>query len=55
MESPDDVAIDDTFDRIFAEEGPKLWRAVLAFAQDPTLWPPFTTLTDLHGRVLMDG
>jgi RNA polymerase sigma-70 factor (ECF subfamily) len=37
MESPDDVATDDTYDRIFAEEGPKLWRAVLAFAQDPAV------------------
>jgi RNA polymerase sigma-70 factor (ECF subfamily) len=37
MESPGDVATDDTFDRIFAEEGPKLWRAMLAFTQDSTL------------------
>jgi RNA polymerase sigma-70 factor (ECF subfamily) len=37
MEPSGDVATDDRFDRIFAEEGPKLWRAVLAFTQDPTL------------------
>jgi DNA-directed RNA polymerase specialized sigma24 family protein len=37
METPGAVAADARFDQIFAEEGPKLWRAVLAFTQDPSL------------------
>ena len=31
------VGTDEGLGRIFAEEGPKLWRAVLAFTQDPAL------------------
>jgi DNA-directed RNA polymerase specialized sigma24 family protein len=31
------VSTDEGLDRLFAEEGPKLWRAVLAFTHDPTL------------------
>ena len=31
------VGTDEGLGRLFAEEGPKLWRAMLAFTQDPTL------------------
>ena len=31
------VETDEGLGRLFAEEGPKLWRAMLAFTQDPTL------------------
>lgn len=31
------IDTDEALSRLFAEEGPKLWRAMLAFTQDPTL------------------